>query len=83
MDITQILLKNYPEAEWVLHGSTYEGLDWLDEKQTKPTEEELKFLWPSVENQIKIEQDAKANARTSALAKLAALGLTEEEIAAL
>ena len=29
------------------------------------------------------EQEAKANARLSALAKLAALGLTEEEIAAL
>jgi hypothetical protein len=82
MNITQILLKNYPEAEWVLHGSTYEGLNWLD-NSPKPTEEELKFLWPSVENQIKIEQDAKANARTSALAKLAALGLTEEEIGAL
>jgi hypothetical protein len=30
-----------------------------------------------------LEQEAKAEARTSALAKLAALGLTEEEIAAL
>jgi|688.fasta_scaffold2208712_2 hypothetical protein len=32
---------------------------------------------------IEAELQAKADARTSALAKLAALGLTEEEIAAL
>jgi hypothetical protein len=32
---------------------------------------------------IKAEQDSKTAARTSALAKLSALGLTEEEIAAL
>ena len=33
--------------------------------------------------EIKAEQDARASARESALAKLAALGLTEAEIAAL
>lgn len=32
---------------------------------------------------VQAELDAKAEARSSALAKLAALGLTEEEIAAL
>jgi hypothetical protein len=32
---------------------------------------------------LKVEQDAKIAARASALAKLAALGLTEEEIGAL
>jgi DNA-binding NarL/FixJ family response regulator len=34
-------------------------------------------------NQAVTEQEAKETARASALAKLAALGLTEEEIAAL
>jgi DNA-binding NarL/FixJ family response regulator len=33
--------------------------------------------------QAQAQEDAKINARQSALAKLAALGLTEEEIAAL
>jgi hypothetical protein len=32
---------------------------------------------------LQAEQDAKASARQSALAKLAALGLTEEEVGAL
>uniref|UniRef100_UPI0037C1698B hypothetical protein n=1 Tax=Flavobacterium sp. TaxID=239 RepID=UPI0037C1698B len=30
-----------PQAQWVLRGDTYEGLDWLDTEQTKPTEQEL------------------------------------------
>jgi hypothetical protein len=32
-----------PDAIWTLHGNTYEGLDWLDGEQTKPTEAELGF----------------------------------------
>ena len=30
-----------PEAQWTLYGSEYSGLEWLDEIQTKPTEDEL------------------------------------------
>lgn len=30
-----------PGAEWNLRGNTYEGLEWLDTIQTKPTKEEL------------------------------------------
>jgi hypothetical protein len=29
-----------PNAQFSLIGDNYSGLDWLDEKQTKPTEEE-------------------------------------------
>jgi len=41
MDITQALLTLRPGASWSLNGETYEGLEWLDENQTKPTEEEI------------------------------------------
>jgi hypothetical protein len=30
-----------PGAEWVLRGNEYSGLEWLDQVQTKPTEEEV------------------------------------------
>lgn len=30
-----------PGAVFTLRGNTYEGLDWLDENQAKPTAEEL------------------------------------------
>jgi hypothetical protein len=40
-DISNALQTLRPEAEWVLRGSTYDGLEWLDTNQTKPTAEEL------------------------------------------
>ena len=30
-----------PGAEWRWHGSDYTGLEWLDETQIKPTEQEI------------------------------------------
>ena len=52
------------------------------------SEEETKFLAQQQEAQIAIaerqqEEQAKANAKASALAKLSALGLTEEEVQAI
>ena len=39
--ITEALTLLKPEARWVCRGDTYAGLEWLDETQTKPTEDEL------------------------------------------
>ena len=41
MDITHAIFSLRPEATWALNGDTYEGLEWLDKNQTKPTEEEI------------------------------------------
>ena len=30
-----------PGAEWTLRGEDYSGLEWVDKKQTKPTETEI------------------------------------------
>ena len=30
-----------PEARWSLSGDTYEGLNWLDDEQIKPTQQEV------------------------------------------
>jgi hypothetical protein len=48
------------------------------ERQTKNAADELEFM-----DQVQADLSFKAAARQSALAKLAALGLTEDEIAAL
>jgi DNA-binding NarL/FixJ family response regulator len=45
-------------------------------------QDELEYI-QTITQEVESEKEAKATARTSALAKLAALGLTEEEIAAL
>ena len=33
-----------PNSEWVLVGEEYSGLDWLDQVQSKPTEQEVKDM---------------------------------------
>jgi DNA-binding NarL/FixJ family response regulator len=56
-----------------------------DGKKREATEKEIEqFAIDRIAQEaLQVEQDAKIAARQSALAKLAALGLTEEEIAAL
>lgn len=82
MDIVQILTIKYPGKEWNLVGNDYEGLDWLD-SSTKPTKQQLESQWSEVQQIIAQREANNIAARESALAKLAALGLTEAEIAAL
>ena len=40
-NIPEALQALKPEAEWVLRGENYSGLEWLDSSQTKPTETEI------------------------------------------
>ena len=83
MNIAAILETKFVGAEWTLNGDNYEGLTWLSETPKKPTLAKLTELWPAVEKELSDKLAAKAAVRDSALAKLAALGLTAEEIAAL
>ena len=79
MDIPMILARKFHETEWTLDGDDYTGLTWLSEGDA-PTEAQLKKLWPTVQAEIAAEKQAKIDAKTSAIAKLEALGLTVEEI---
>ena len=67
-DIAAALQALKPGAEWVLRGSEWSGLEWLDKSQTVPTEAE-------VTAQIKTMDDAEAMRllRVERDAKLAAL----------
>ena len=40
-NIPEALTALKPGAEWTLRGDEYSGLEWLDRKQTKPTENEV------------------------------------------
>ena len=40
-DITHALQALKPAAQWALRGDDYSGLEWLDESQTQPTEDEV------------------------------------------
>jgi hypothetical protein len=82
IDYNLILTINYVGKQWSLNGNSYEGLTWLDESP-KPTQEELDALWEATQATVAAKEQAKVDAKTSALAKLAALGLTQDEIKAL
>jgi hypothetical protein len=68
-----------PNAQWAMDNNDYDNIEWFSEDLEKPTKAELK----TAATQAQAAIDAKANARTSALAKLAALGLTADEVGAL
>lgn len=40
-DLTRAIRSLYPNAEWNLKGSTYDGLEWLSQDIPKPSLEEL------------------------------------------
>jgi len=80
-DYATVLVANYPDAEWTLNGDTYNGLTWLSDTP-KPTQQELDAAWPAVRQARQDAEAAKVAARQSGLDKLAALGLTVDEVSA-
>lgn len=81
-DYAIILSTNFPNAQWTLEGDFYDGLTWLSDTP-KPTQAELDALWESTKATIAAQKQAAIDAKASALAKLAALGLTQDEVKAL
>ena len=82
IDYTQILTINYAGSQWTLNGDSYAGLTWLD-SLPKPTQAELDALWESTQATVAAQKQAAIDTKASALAKLAALGLTQDEVKAL
>jgi hypothetical protein len=82
IDYSKILSANYVGSEWTLNGDSYDGLTWLSDTP-KPTEAELDALWDSTKTAIAAKEQAFKDVKASALAKLAALGLTQDEVKAL
>jgi hypothetical protein len=78
-DYSLILTTNFVGKQFLLVGTTYDGLQWLD-SSPKPTQAELDALWESTQAAVVAKQQADKSAKDSALAKLAAIGLTEHEI---
>ena len=66
-----------PNAEFTLTG---DDLEWFDEIQTKPTNKEITDGLTAYKLAQKVEAEAKAQAKAAAEGKLAALGLTTDEL---
>lgn len=82
INYSTILTRKFEGSEWVLDGDDYAGLTWLSDSK-KPTKKELDDLWPIVVAEIEAAKTAKIEAKASAIAKLSALGLTEDEAKAI
>lgn len=39
--IDKALASLVPNAEWIVEGDTYDGIQWLDKDKTKPTKKEV------------------------------------------
>ena len=66
-DIAGALQALKPGAEWVLRGDKYSGLEWLDKKQTVPTEKEVTDKIAELDaaegmRLLRVERDAKLTA---------------------
>ena len=63
-DIADALVALKPGAQWVLRGTEYSGLEWLDSSQTKPTETEINSKISSLDSAeamrlLRIERDTR------------------------
>ena len=63
-DIPAALTALKPGAEWVLRGDNWSGLEWLDKKQTVPTETEINDKIAEMDaaegmRLLRVERDAK------------------------
>jgi hypothetical protein len=82
IDYAMILTRKYQGSEWTLDGDDYSGLTWISDS-AKPSKKTLDDLWVIVQSEIAAEKSAKVDLKASAIAKLAALGLTEDEAKAI
>jgi hypothetical protein len=73
----------YPEADFSMVNDDISTIAWRTEGITTPTQEEINNAIAAMEAETVAKVAAKAAAKESAQAKLTALGLSDEEIAAL
>jgi len=82
IDYAAILTRRYAGSEWAIDGNDYDQLQWFS-NTTKPTKAQLDSAWPAVQAEIAAEHQTKVAALVSARKKLSALGLSDDEVAAL
>ena len=63
-DISHALIEFAPESRFILRGSDYSSLEWLDTKRPKPTENEINNKIAELDNAepmrlLRIERDAR------------------------
>ena len=82
MTIADALQSLRPGAEFTFNDDDLSTITWHTQGVTTPTQEEVNNEIKRLEEEAAQAVTAKADAKASAQAKLAAIGLTPEEIAA-
>lgn len=82
MKIAEVLYR-MGYKEFIVRGDTYEGIEWIEQPESIPSKEEVLAKIPVFELLEQQEAEAKIAAKQSAMNKLSALGLSEDEIKAL
>jgi hypothetical protein len=72
----------YAGSEWSMSNEDYSTLEWLSDSK-KPTKKELDDKLDATAKILADKELAKQNAKKAAEAKLAALGLTTDDLKAL
>jgi hypothetical protein len=80
-DYSEVLVANYPNAQWSLSSNDYNTLVMHDDTP-KPSQAELDAAWPAVQQAQADAVAAKETAKQSGIDKLTALGLTVDEVSA-
>ena len=83
MTITRAIQSLRPDTEFVIYGDDLNTIIWHTQGVTTPTAEEITAEIARLEAADVDAVQAKESARQSAFAKLTAIGLSAEEIAAL
>lgn len=61
--ISDVLLTLRPNAEWVLYGDTTSGLQWLDKKQSRPTDLQINSAIATCQQAKTLDDSARAQAK--------------------
>ena len=78
-DYVAVLIANYLGAQWSISGNDYDTLVMHDDTP-KPSQADLDAAWPAVQQARADAVAVEQAARQSAIDKLAALGLSVDEI---
>lgn len=83
IEVSQAVISLRPNAEWSMNDEDVENIIWHTPNVEPLTKEEVQAEMQRLEQEQIAAEQAKVEKKQSAIAKLSALGLDEDEIAAL
>jgi hypothetical protein len=83
IEVSQAVISLRPGIEWTMNGDDVEGIIWHTPNVEPLTTEEVQQEIIRLQEEQEAQIAAKKAAKQSAMQKLAALGLNEEEVSAI